>query len=82
MSTQATIHSYYLIIDRLRTAPGPTKKELLDYLKRDDHDGLVNSMRSLDRRIEEIRTEFHLEIPYDKTTNSYCLSNEFVECFS
>jgi len=48
MSTQATIHNYYLIIDRLWTAPCPTKKELLDYLKRDDHDELVNSMRSLD----------------------------------
>ena len=76
MSTQATIHSYYLIIDRLRTAPHPTKKELFDYLKDGDHDGLVYSMRTLDRRIEEIRMEFHLEIPYDAGTKSYSLSNE------
>ena len=76
MSTQGTIHSYYLIIDRLRTAPSPTKQELLDYLKRDDHDGLVNSMRTLDHRIEELRTEFHLEMPYNKRTRTYSLSDE------
>ena len=76
MSTQATIHSYYLIIDRLRTAPNPTKKELFDYLQKDHHDGLVNSLRTLDRRIEDIRMEFHLEIPYDAGTKSYSLSNE------
>jgi predicted DNA-binding transcriptional regulator YafY len=43
MSTQGTIHSYYLIIDRLRTAPNPTKKELLEYLKR-DHEGLLDEL--------------------------------------
>lgn len=73
MSTQATIHCYYLLIDRLRTKPRPTKKVLYKTL---NDEGLVNSMRSLDRKIEEIRTEFHLEIPYDCRTRSYRLSDE------
>lgn len=73
MSTQATIHCYYLIIDKLRKALYPTKKEHFDYLY---EEGLVNSIRSLERRIEEIRTEFHLEIPYNARTNSYSLSDE------
>ena len=75
MSTQGTIHSYYLIIDRLRTAPNPTKKELLEYLKR-DHEGLVYAERTLDHRIEEIRTEFYLEMPYDRRNRTYSLSDE------
>jgi len=73
MSTQGTIHSYYLIIDRLRTKPNPTKKALYDILK---DQGMKISMRTLDRRIEEIRTEFYLEVPYDAGTNSYSLSVE------
>jgi predicted DNA-binding transcriptional regulator YafY len=73
MSTQGTIHSYYLIIDKLRKAPYPTKKELFEYLY---EEGLVYSIRSLERRIEEIRTEFHLDIPYNPRTNSYSLSDE------
>ncbi len=72
MSTQATIRSYYLIIERLRSSKKPTKKELFEYLK---DEGLVNSLRSLDRRIEEIRTEFHLEVPYAAVTNTYSLSD-------
>jgi predicted DNA-binding transcriptional regulator YafY len=71
MSTQATIRTYYLIIERLRSSHKPTKKELFEYL---NDEGLVNSMRSLERRIEEIRTEFHLKIPYDAATNTYSLS--------
>jgi predicted DNA-binding transcriptional regulator YafY len=72
MSTQATIRSYYLIIERLRSSRKPTKKELFEYLS---DEGLVNSMRSLERRIEEIRTEFHLKIPYAAATNTYSLSD-------
>ena len=71
MSTQATIRTYYLLIERLRSSQKPSKKDLFEYLK---EEGLVNSMRSLDRRIEEIRTEFHLEIPYTSKTNKYSLS--------
>jgi predicted DNA-binding transcriptional regulator YafY len=76
MSTQATIRSYYLIIERLRSPYQSTKKELLDYLK---DEGLVNSTRTLERRIEEIRTEFHLDIPYSAKTNTYSLSESDME---
>jgi hypothetical protein len=49
--------------------------QLLEYLKR-DHEGLVETARTLDHRIEEIRTEFHLEMPYDRRTRTYSLSDE------
>lgn len=72
MSTQATIRTYYLIIERLRSCHKPSKKELFEYLK---EEGLINSLRSLERRIEEIRTEIHLQIPYSSITNTYSLSD-------
>jgi len=72
MSTQATIRTYFLIIERLRSSRKPSKKELFEFLQ---EEGLVNSMRSLERRIEEIRTEFHLKIPYSAATNTYSLSD-------
>ncbi|NVO12392.1 MAG: hypothetical protein HXX16_20730, partial [Bacteroidales bacterium] len=36
-------------------------------------------MRTLDRRIEEIRTEFHLDIPYSAKTKTYSLSETDLE---
>jgi hypothetical protein len=49
------------MVNRLNSRTRPTKKELFDYL---EEEGLIRSMRTLDRRIEELRTEFHLEVPY------------------
>lgn len=76
MSTQSTIRTYYLMVNRLNARTRPTKKALFDYLK---EEGLVGSMRTLDRRFEELRTEFHLEVPYDPATNSYSLSESDME---
>jgi len=51
----------------------PKKKDYYDGL---NEEGLVNSMRILDHKIQEIRAEIHLEIPYDRRINSYSLSDE------
>jgi hypothetical protein len=76
MSTQSTIRTYYLMVNRLNSRTRPTKKELFDYLK---EEGLIRSMRTLDRRIEELRNEFHLEVPYESGTNTYSLSESDME---
>jgi len=76
MSTQSTIRTYYLMVNRLNSRSRPTKKELFDYL---NEEGLIRSMRTLDRRIEELRTEFHLEVPYEPVTNTYSLSESDME---
>ena len=62
MSTQRRIHSYLTIIDKVKDNPGISKKKLLDILKDKD---LVTSLRSLDRRIDELRTDFKLQMPFD-----------------
>ena len=71
MSTQATIRTYYFIIESLRSTNKPTKKQLFNDLY---DKGLVNSIRTLERRIDEIRTEFHLKIPFTAGKNTYSLS--------
>jgi hypothetical protein len=76
MSTQSTIRTYYLMVNRLNSRSRPTKKELFDYL---EEEGLIRSMRTLDRRIEELCTEFHLEVPYEPATNTYSLSESDME---
>lgn len=76
MSTQSTIRTYYLMVNRLNAKTRPTKKELFDYLK---EEGLIRSMRTLDRRIEELRNEFHLEVPCEPGTNTYSLSESDME---
>ncbi|MBK6964910.1 MAG: WYL domain-containing protein [Bacteroidales bacterium] len=76
MSTQSTIRTYYLMVNRLNSRTRTTKKALFEYL---NEEGLVGSMRTLDRRFEELRNEFHLEVPYDPATNTYSLSESDME---
>lgn len=72
MSTRATIQSYYQIIERLRSGQKPTKAELLNFLR---HEGLVNSDRTLERRLQEIRDEFKLDIRYIPSDKTYSLED-------
>jgi len=79
MRNQGQIHSYYLIIDRLMTKPYPTKKELLNIIK---DQGIDRSLRSFERRMEELRAEYYLEMPFNYWTKNYCLTKKDKKSFN
>lgn len=74
MPTHTTLRCYYKILKRLNTG-GIGKKDLLAYLETED---FKLSERTLDRRIEELRYDFDLSIPYNAKKNCYELNEEDV----
>ncbi len=68
MSKQGTIRRYTLIIEKIKAGQIPSFNDIKDYLF--EH-GFEISKRTVQRDIEQIRNEFHLEIDYDREKNGY-----------
>jgi predicted DNA-binding transcriptional regulator YafY len=73
MSQQGTIRRYALIIEKIGNKQFPSFQMIKDYLF--DH-GFEISDRTLQRDIEQIRTEFGVEILYARGANGYYIDHE------
>jgi len=70
MSTQGTIKRYTLIIQKVATGFAPSFAQLQEYLQ--DH-GFEISHRTLQRDIDQIRTEYNIKLEYNRTKNGYIM---------
>jgi proteasome accessory factor B len=70
MSTQGTIKRYTLIIQKVATGFAPSFTQLQEYLQ--DH-GFEISHRTLQRDIDQIRTEYNIKLEYNRTKNGYIM---------
>lgn len=68
MPTKNTIRRDYLIIRRILQNDYPSKRTLLDYLKRYDTE---IGERTFQRDLADIRSNFDIEIRYDEQKNGY-----------
>ena len=68
MPTKNTIRRDYLIIRRILQNDYPSKRTLLDYLKRYDTE---IGERTFQRDLADIRSNFDIEIIYDEQKNGY-----------
>ena len=73
MSKQGYIHRYALLFERLSSRQFPDKQNLLDFMH---NNGFEVSMRTLDRDIYELRSEFGVEITWDSYKRGYYISEE------
>lgn len=68
MPTKNTIRRNYLIIRRILQNDYPSKRTLLDYMKRYD---VEIGERTFQRDLADIRSNFDIEIIYDEQKNGY-----------
>lgn len=75
MATKNTIRRNYLIIRRLLQNDLPSRETLLQYLKNYDCE---ISLRTFQRDIADIRSNFDIEIIYDTERNGYYIDQESI----
>lgn len=73
MNTKNTIRRDYLIIRRIMRNDYPSASTLLGYLKQHD---IVITLRTLQRDMAVIRSNFDIEIVYDSRKNGYYIDEE------
>ncbi len=73
MSKQGEIRRYSLIIEKIKHGQFPTFPEIKSFLY--DH-GFEVGDRTIQRDIEQIRSEFGIEIKYDRNKRGYCIDYE------
>lgn len=83
MSKRGYIFRYQLILKKLKAKPYSSLKELQDFVERhfeylkeeDDTLNIGFSIRTFQRDIREIRTDFGIEIEYSRTQKGYFISS-------
>src|SRR5690606_30130714 len=81
MSKQGTVRRYILIIEKLGRKQFPSFDEIKNYLS--NHDFEVSN-RTIQRDIEQIRSEFGIEIEYNRFKNGYYINEDlspYIESF-
>lgn len=73
MSKQGTVRRYILIIEKLGRKQFPSFDEIKNYLS--NHDFEVSN-RTIQRDIEQIRSEFGIEIQYNRFKNGYFINED------
>jgi len=73
MQNSAKIKRYFRIIEFVQNHPKPTPKLLKERL---EDDGFIQSKRTIERALEEIRNEFFIDINYDRKKKQYVVSDE------
>jgi len=73
MSKQGTVRRYILIIEKLGRKQFPSFDEIKNYLS--NHDFEVSN-RTIQRDIEQIRSEFGIEIEYNRFKNGYYINED------
>lgn len=73
MSKQGTIRRYALIIEKLERKQFPSFEEIKRYLTH--HDFRISN-RTIQRDIEQIRSEFGIEIEYNRFKNGYHINKD------
>lgn len=73
MSKQGTVRRYILIIEKLGRKQFPSFDEIKNYLS--NHDFEVSN-RTIQRDIEQIRSEFGIEIEYNRFKNGYFINED------
>lgn len=73
MSKQGTIRRYALIIEKLERKQFPSFEEIKIYLT---HHDFIVSNRTIQRDIEQIRSEFGIEIEYNRFKNGYHINKD------
>lgn len=73
MNTKNTIRRDYLIIRRIMHNDYPSAAILLGYLEQHD---IVITLRTLQRDMADIRTNFDIEVVYDSKKNGYYIDEE------
>jgi len=73
MSVQGSIHRYSLIIEKIERHQFPSKRQIHEFLF--EH-GFENHLRTTDRAIEELRSEFGVAIVYDSYKEGYYIDKE------
>ena len=73
MSRQGTIHRYTLIIEKINNKQYPSFRDIHDYLM---VCGFEISARTVQRDMEAIRTEFGIEITFDRIKSGYFIDPE------
>jgi predicted DNA-binding transcriptional regulator YafY len=72
MSRQGTLKRYALIIDKISNSGSPSFEEIREHLF---EYGFEISTRTIQRDIEQIRTEMGLEITYDRQLKGYSIDS-------
>ncbi|MFN5460762.1 MAG: helix-turn-helix transcriptional regulator [Bacteroidota bacterium] len=72
MSKQGIFKCYQIIIERISRRPGINFNQLSEFLH---EEGFEVSVRTLQRYIEQIRTEFSVEIKYNPKDKGYYIEN-------
>lgn len=70
MNNKNTIRRDYLIIRRIMRGDHPSASVLLQYLERND---IAITLRTLQRDMADIRSNFDIEVIYDSKKNGYCI---------
>lgn len=70
MSVTSKLKRYELILTKVETSKYPTLAAIYDYLNKFD---LAPSERTLQRDIEELKSEFEIELVYDKKYRGYLI---------
>jgi predicted DNA-binding transcriptional regulator YafY len=73
MPAHATVHVYYLLLERIGKGNGASLKDLKTHLE--EHD-LHKSERTISRYIEQLRNEFGLDIIYDSAKRNYLIKKD------
>jgi len=73
MSVQGRIHRYSLIIEKIEHHQFPSKRKIHEFLF---DQGFENHLRTTDRAIEELRSEFGVAIVYDAYKEGYYIDKE------
>lgn len=73
MSRQGTIRRYTLILEKVSKGHLPSFSELQKYLSAH---GFEVSQRTVQRDLEQMRTEFGMQIDYDRFRNGYFINKE------
>jgi hypothetical protein len=68
MSVTSKLKRYELILTKVETSKYPTLAAIYDYLNKFD---INPSERTLQRDMEELKTEFEIELVYDKKYRGY-----------
>ncbi len=73
MSTQATIKTYSVIIEKVNSGRYPTKKELTEAI---DEYVMAKSDRTISRYLDALRDDFGIAIEYDTYKKGYFINQE------
>lgn len=73
MSSYSSIRRYYLLFEKVSKSHYPSFSDIQNYFKEND---IEISDRTLQRDVNHLRSDFGIEIAYDKQLNGYFIDNE------